>query len=95
MVEMIRYGGEEIKKEVWRIVMQMWMAASTSEDGEEARDWPDIWKKAIQIPLWKAKGDKADRNTWTGITLLSVGTKLVARIVLDRIQEWARDILPE
>ena len=32
------------------------------------------------IPLWKQRGDKTDTSTWRGITLLSVGSKLLAAI---------------
>ena len=32
------------------------------------------------VSLWKQKGDRADKQTWRGVTLLSVGTKVLARI---------------
>ena len=36
-----------------------------------------------------------DKNTWRGVTLLSVGTKLLARIVAMRTQEWLKTVLDE
>lgn len=44
----------------------------------------------IIFPLWKRKGDRHDRNTWRGITLLSVGSKLIARICAACLQRWAK-----
>ena len=48
------------------------------------------------IPLWKKyKGDKSDKTTWRGVTLLSVGSKLLARVVADRTQKWSEAWLHE
>ena len=38
--------------------------------------------------MWKRKGNKKDKNTWRGITLLSVGSKLLARVVATRLRSW-------
>jgi len=94
-VEMIRFAGDELKKTVCEIVRRHWRDAREAESGNEAEKWPDEWKIALQIPLWKKKGDRSDKNTWRGITLLSVGTKLVARVVASRIQTWLKKYLPE
>ena len=37
----------------------------------------------------------SDKNTWRGITLLSVGSKLLARIVAIRLQKWSEPWLHE
>ena len=55
----------------------------------EAEAWPKEWKICIVIPLWKRKGKKTDRNTYRGITLLSIGSKIVARIAATRVQKWS------
>ena len=41
--------------------------------------WPEEWCIGLVVPLWKRKGNKKDKNTWRGITLLSVGSKLLAQ----------------
>ena len=56
--ELIRYGGEEIKKRTWQIVKTLWSSATTAKEGNEADEWPLSWKKTIQIPLWKKKRKK-------------------------------------
>ena len=40
------------------------------------------------ITLWKRKGNNRDKNTWRGITLLSVGSKLLAKVVATRLRSW-------
>ena len=42
----------------------------------------------VGSPLVKRKGNKKDKNTWRGITLLSVGSKLLARVVATRFRSW-------
>eukprot|EP00969_Alexandrium_andersonii_P107415 4738442-Alexandrium_andersonii.AAC.1 len=66
----------------------MWAAAASSGEGTEAHEWPEEWKVGVTVPLWKRKGKQSDRNTWRGITLLSVGSKLLARVVAARLQRW-------
>ena len=43
----------------------------------------------VVVPFWKNEGKREDKNTWRGITLLSVGSKLLARVVAERIQRWS------
>ena len=50
--------------------------------------WPSEWCIGLVVPLWKRKGNKKDKNTWRGITLLSVGSKLLARVVATRLRSW-------
>ena len=49
----------------------------------------------IVVPVWKRKGVKKDKNTWRGITLPSVGPKLLARVVAKRMAIWAESFLDE
>eukprot|EP00973_Karenia_brevis_P081633 11317712-Karenia_brevis.AAC.1 len=62
----------------------MWRAATEAGAGREAFDWPKEWRVGVVTPLWKKKGNRRNKNTWRGITLLSVGTKLLARVVAAR-----------
>ena len=50
--------------------------------------WPAEWCSGPVIPLWQCKGHKKDKNSWRGITLLSVGSKLIARVVATRLRSW-------
>ena len=81
----VKAGGQE---EVVPIVQTMWTRAAHAEEHREADGWPREWTLAVQVPLWKDKGAKKDKNTWRAVTLLSVGTKVLAGIVADIVQEW-------
>ena len=41
------------------------------------------WKRGLVVPLWKGKGDHHDYNNYRGVMLLSVPSKVFARIILD------------
>ena len=52
-------------------------------------------KDANIITLCKNKGDRADCNNYSGISLLSVVGKLLARAVLKRLQVLSDRVYPE
>ena len=95
LAEMFKYGGKALRKEIAEAVRSAWREAAYGEGGEEARGWPEAWKVAIQIPIWKQKGSRSDKNTFRGITLLSVGTKVLARVVSARVQRWSEEFLAD
>ena len=95
MAEFLKYGGPTIQKAVHSVIFKAWEWATNSGDNLEAAEWPDEWKVGLVVPLWKRKGDKADRNTWRGITLLSVGTKVMARLITNRLTRWSNPWLHE
>ena len=53
------------------------------------------WKIGLVIPLRKKKGSRKDKNTYRGITLLSVGSKLLARVVATRLRSWSEGFIHE
>lgn len=48
----------------------------------------------LVVPLWKHKGSRED-NAWRGVTLLSVGAKVMARLVANRLAGWVDPWLHE
>ena len=95
MAEAVKYGGPLLRAEIYKVVKEMWNKARDSEDQHEAEDWPDEWRIGITVPLWKKKGSRTDKNTWRGITLLSIGSKLIARVVSARAQKWSEAFICE
>ena len=81
--------------EVYQVVSELWHKAAHADDGLEAEEWPVEWLTGLVIHMWKRKGSKKDKNTWRGITLLSVGSKILARIVSSRTQKWSEQFLDE
>src|SRR5678816_2901986 len=73
--ELLKNGGREMNKILAHLCNMIWRT------GEVPRDWRD----GIIIPLPK-KGNLSDCNNWRGITLLSIPGKVLASIILRRIQ---------
>ena len=55
---------------------------------------PKEWADAVLVPIPK-KGDLSSCDNWRGIALLKVVGKVIARVVLGRLQQLAEEELPE
>ena len=75
VAEMIKWAGEKLNKKVCHLIRTIW-----KEEKE-----PSDWKGAIQIPIYKNKGDKKRCDNFRGITLLPVMEKVVMKIILNRL----------
>jgi hypothetical protein len=93
--ELLKYGGATLKAKIFEVVKEMWRRGATAGDAAEGDDWPPEWRLGIVVPLWKRKGCKRDKAMYRGICLLSVGTKLLARIVSSRLQWWSEGFMDE
>ena len=56
---------------------------------------PQYMRDATIVALYKNKGDRSDSNNYRGISLLSIVSKVYARILLNRLQILADRIYPE
>ncbi|CAF5066742.1 unnamed protein product, partial [Rotaria magnacalcarata] len=63
----------------------IWLKELSVEIWENERI-PENWSSAILIPLFKNKGDKTSCDNYRGICLLNVVSKLLTRVILNRIQ---------
>ena len=54
----------------------------------EVVSWPAEWCVGLVVPLWKKKGSRKVKGNWRGITLLSVGSELLARVVATRLRSF-------
>ena len=52
--------------------------------------FPESWPEGYIIPIYK-KGDKEEPSNYRGITLLSTVGKLFARILNNRLNDWAEE----
>ena len=78
--EIFRFGGDHIAVVMHAVISDVW------EKDEVPKDWRD----AIMIPLYKVCGN------YRGITLLSSAGKILAGILLSRLNaEIVKTILPE
>ena len=74
--EYLKAGGDSTVQALHAILCSVWSTGVIPSD----------WKRGIIVPLWKGKGDRQDCNAYRGVTLLSVPSKVLARILLDRIR---------
>ena len=73
-------GGEMMTQKVVEMVQFMWMNGSDK--------WEEGLRTGLVIPLHK-KGDRDNPNQYRGVVLLSMGSRIVARIMASRIRLWS------
>ena len=93
--EMLQWAPKALLNRLIHLVQQVCDATRDSTDEAEADEWPDDWLQAIVIPLWKKNRPKSNKGNWRGIALLSVGAKIVARIVASRLQKFSETFMDE
>jgi len=83
--ELFKAGGDTLAKALLHVLLSCW----------DAGQIPSNLKDANIITLYKNKGDRSDCNNYRGISLLSLAGKILARVILPRLQTLAERILPE
>jgi hypothetical protein len=73
-------GGSDILDRVVNMVQFMFL--------NDAEKWEESLKIGLVIPLHK-KGDRNDCNKYRGVVLLAMGSRILARVLADRIRIWA------
>ena len=76
--EMIKVGGERVVDWFWRLYMSF-----------ESGVVPEDWTFAVIVPLYKGKGESTECKNYRGISLLSVGGKIYAGILVE--SDWGFD----
>ena len=78
---------------MWKLTVKVWDRMASSSPGEEI-DMPADWVNAVLVCLFKGKGSRDDPAMYRGISLISVAERLMASIVLKRVErpvdEWMR-----
>ena len=77
-------GGDAVVDEVVRIVRFMFE--------EEDEKWEDALRAGVVVPLYKMKGSRDDPNNYRGVCLLSLGSRILARILAVRLSAWAEAV---
>ena len=75
--ELLKAGGNAVLMLLHAVLCSAWNTGIIPTD----------WKRGL-MPLWKGKGDRQDRNSDRGVTLLSVPDKVFARIIIDRVHHY-------
>ena len=71
---------EEVRVRVIEIVRMMF--------ARRANEWDECAKSGIIVPLFK-KGDRKDVNNYRGVCLLSMCSRVLARVIAKRLSVWA------
>ena len=82
--ELISSGGDPLHRRIHALLLKIWSAS----------DVPSDWRDAQIVPIPK-KGDLRSCDNWRGISLLDVVGKIFARIIQDRLEPLAEEVLPE
>ena len=82
--ELIKYGGIALAREIYRLILIIW---------DEER-MPSMWELADMTTIHK-KGSKLECANYRGISLLCTLYKVYTRILLNRLQPLAENILGE
>ena len=82
--ELLKGGGGALNDIITKLCQKVW---STNQ-------WPDVWPTYLIIPIPK-KGDLKKCSNYRTISLISHTSKILLRIILNRIIPQAEDILAE
>lgn len=84
--ELFKLGGTVLHDEIMKLLKTIW----------ETEQVPQDFKDATIIPLYKGKGSRQNTNNYRGISILSVAGKILARILLNRLNsEILNEHVPE
>lgn len=83
--ELLKVGSPVLNKYIHQLIIRCWSHG----------DVPQDFKDAKITTLFKNKGSRGDCNNYRGISLLSVTGKVMARLLLSRLQHIAETVYPE
>ena len=72
--EMIKGGGDRVVDWIWKLCNMTFESGGVLED----------WRSAVNVPLYKGKGERTERKNYRGINLLSVVGKIYTGILVGR-----------
>jgi exonuclease III len=82
--EVWKHGGLKLQEKLHDLIAHIW----------RTEQMPQNWKDANIVPIFK-KGSRTECGNYRGISLLSVAGKILARIILNRLDKICSHILPE
>lgn len=79
--ECLKYGGDWARREMWQVVKDIW----------EGKGWPEEWSTGLIVPI-KKKGEGKSVEDHRGVTLMTVGYKVYAEILKNRLEERVNEL---
>lgn len=84
VAELIKYGGDELRKRLYELIVEVW----------NSEEMPEEWAKAVIIPLHK-KGDRTVCDNYRGIALLDTVYKILAHCIRTKLNPYAERAVGE
>ena len=81
-IDMIRAGYPEVQEAFVKLVIELWELSG-------AKNWNEEVVVSKLIMLWKGKGSIADLDKYQSISLLSIFSRVVAKVVATRLLKFA------
>ena len=72
--ELLKYGGRQLQEAMAKVVIGIW----------RREEMPEEWGEGLFVPIHK-KGDRTECGNYRGICLLTVGYKIVAKLVYNTV----------
>ena len=82
--EVYKYGGTALVRHLHRLFLKIW----------KHEEVPQELKDASIVTIFK-KGSRTECGNYRGISLLSVAGKILAKVLLNRLQPLSESIIPE
>lgn len=83
---------EENEKVIEETYLERWSSTRVQQSWQtfimlwEEEKWPAVWKNGLICKIFK-KGDMRDCNSWRGVILLSVISKIFCRMMIGRMKK--------
>ena len=77
---MIRQAAPEVRQEVYSTVKNMFLGETP---------WDPVTTRGVVVLLWKNKGSRTDLDKYRGISLLSICSRILARVLAKRLARSA------
>lgn len=87
---MVKSANDSFRARLARLIARMWVSPPSS--------WEASCKQALVKLLYKRRGSMHDLHNWRGIFLVSICSRIIARVVATRLTEWSERegiIVPE
>ena len=77
----IRGACQDVKERVVKMIKFMF--------DNRANTWEESLKIGQVIPIFKKKENRNDRNNYRGVCLLAMGSRILARVIANRLRWWS------
>ena len=82
-IKMIKFADEMCKERIIQLIKDMFESPPT--------DWEDCIKVGLVVPLFK-KGERNNINNYRGVYLLTMGSRILAKVLANRLRDWTEKI---